>query len=57
MKTIPVSEVSNIKMARSNEKKYSVIIHNGVVKEWVAIGWIELRKATDEDKEKYSVTV
>lgn len=57
MKTVHVREVSNIKMVSGNEKKYTKIIHNGVVKEWVGIGWIPLNDATQEDEEKYPVVV
>lgn len=56
-KTVKASELSNLKMASGNEKKYSKVIHNGVLKEWVAIGWIELGKANKKDKEKYPKVV
>ena len=58
MKTVHVREISNIKMVSGNEKKYSKVIHNGVVKVWVGIGWIaEDTQATKEDHEKYPVVV
>jgi hypothetical protein len=53
MKAVPAREFTNIKMIQGNEKEYSIIVDAGVVKQWVGIGWIELRKATTEDKEKY----
>ena len=37
-------------MVNGNEKKYKIVIDNGIVKEWVGIGWIEIRKATKADK-------
>jgi len=53
MKKIPFSAVSTLKMVSGNEKKYSKVIHDGVLKEWVGIGWIELRTATKVDKLRY----
>jgi len=53
MKTIARSKLSNHRMIAGNEKKYSVVIVDGILKEWVGIGWIELRQATKKDKEKY----
>jgi len=56
-KTVCVRELSNLRMVAGNEKKYKTVIHQGVVKDWVAFGWIELRKPTLEDKKKYPVVV
>jgi len=53
MKTIPVSKVSNIRMAAGGEKRITKLIDDGVLKEWVGIGWIVLRKATAADKKRY----
>lgn len=50
MKTVKRSELSNIRMVAGNEKKYQKIILDGVVKEWVAIGWIEIDDYPDTDK-------
>ncbi len=50
------SELSNFKMVSGNENKYSIIIDSDIVKEWVGIGWIELRNATKEDYKKYLQT-
>lgn len=47
--TITRAELTNLRMVVGNEKKYSVVIIDGVVKEWVGIGWIEIRKPTEED--------
>lgn len=49
MKTVKRSEVSNLRMVAGNEKKYTHIIDDGVLKAWVGIGWITVRQATDED--------
>ena len=53
MKTVRRSEISNIRMAAGNEKKYSMVILNGGLKEWVGIGWIPIRSATDDDRKKW----
>jgi hypothetical protein len=55
VKTVKASELVNIRMVGGNEKKYDAVIDNGILKEWVAIGWIDLRKATDEDHKKFPV--
>ena len=52
-KKIKLSQLSVIKMVSVNENKYPVVIVDGKVKEWVGIGWIDLREATKEDYEKY----
>jgi hypothetical protein len=51
--TVPASALTNISMVEGNEKIYKIVIDNGMLKEWVGIGWIELRKATAKDKDKY----
>lgn len=55
--TIKRSELTNLRMVAGNEKKYSVVIIDGVVKEWVGIGWIEIREPTEEDRKTLSTVV
>jgi len=50
MKIIKAEECSSIKMTTGNEKKFTKIIHHGVVKEWVGIGWITTDEKPDPDK-------
>lgn len=57
MKTVNISELSRVKMTAGNEKKYPIVIHKGVIKEWVGIGWIRLREAEKEDFENYPVVI
>jgi hypothetical protein len=57
MKTVRSSELQTIRMTAGNEKKYPTVIDDGVVKDWVAIGWIDMREATKEDYEKFPVVV
>ena len=51
--TVNASELSNIRMVAGNENKYSKVIVGSELKEWVAIGWITLRKATPADADTY----
>jgi hypothetical protein len=50
---VPASDLSTIKMVAGNEKKYTRVIDDGVVKSWVGIGWVEEREATTEDLAQY----
>jgi hypothetical protein len=50
---VHAKELSNIKMVEGNEHTYNIVIDNGILKEWVAIGWIEVREATPEDFKRY----
>lgn len=51
-KPVKYRDVSTIAMVARNEGKIKKIIHEGEVKEWVGIGWVTLRKATDLDYRK-----
>jgi hypothetical protein len=53
MTQIAASKLTNMAMVNGNEELYKVVIDNGYVKEWVGIGWIELRKATPGDLKKH----
>jgi hypothetical protein len=55
MKTVQAKEVSKFKMVGGNEKKYKAVIDDGILKEWVGIGWVDVRKATKKDFEKFLV--
>jgi hypothetical protein len=52
-KPVSYRDVSTLAMTSGNEKKLSKVIHEGILKEWVGIGWIDLRPATKEDSKKY----
>lgn len=54
-KTVTAAECTNNAMVSGNEKHISIIIKDNIVKEWVGIGWIELRDATEADKQKYPI--
>ena len=55
--TVPISELSSIKMTGKNGNKYSKVIHNDEVKQWVGIGWVTEETATKQDYKKYPVVV
>lgn len=55
MEKVKASELSTIKMTCGNEKKYKTVIDDGIIKDWVAIGWIDVREATEKDYEKIPV--
>jgi hypothetical protein len=50
---IPRKDVTNRAMVAGNEKHISIIIESGIVKEWVGIGWIDLRPATKTDRKTF----
>lgn len=56
-KTVKRSQVSNTAMIQGGEKTISRIIMDGVVKNWVGIGWVDEGEATAEDKKKYPTLV
>lgn len=53
MKTIDARKLSNTAMVAGGEKRISKVIDRGTLKEWVGIGWIDLRRATAKDRAKY----
>ena len=57
MTNVRLSELSIISMVAGNERKYSMIILDGILKEWVGFGWIDIREATEEDNTKYPIAV
>lgn len=57
MKTVTYEQVSTVAMTCGNEKKFSTIIHDGVRKQWVGIGWVSEGVATIQDRKKYPTVV
>jgi hypothetical protein len=55
--TVKRSDLQAWKMVAGNEDRYPIVIHEGVRKEWVAIGWIVIGPASDEDKATYPTVV
>lgn len=48
--TIPFKKVTSISMVAGGEKSIKKVIHAGVVKEWVGIGWVTIDDKPDPDK-------
>lgn len=57
MQTVPVAELSSLRMVAGNEKKYSIVIDGDEIREWVGIGWIPIGTPTSEDRAKYPTVV
>jgi len=57
IKTVKSVELHSSKMVMGNENKYSRVIHNGRVKEWTGIGWLDLRHANKKDTEKFPTVI
>ena len=57
METVKATELSKLRMVAGNEKIYDAVIDEGVLKEWVGIGWIDIGPATEEDHKKYPTVV
>jgi len=55
--TVKRSKLSNLHMVAGNEEKYPTVIHNDQLEEWVGIGWITIRPATDEDRLKFPTVI
>lgn len=49
MNTVKRSDLSPWKMVAGMEDIYNVVIDNGRVMQWVAIGWIDTGPATEAD--------
>lgn len=57
MKTIRAEDLSNFAMVAGKEKRIRKVIQDGILKEWVGIGWIVLRRATPSDVKRYARVV
>ena len=55
IKTVEASELSKFKMAAGGEKRYDCVIDEGILKDWVGIGWVDVRTATKNDYKKFPV--
>jgi hypothetical protein len=50
---VKASELSKLKMTAGNEDRYSKVIQDGRLLQWVGIGWIDVRAAIKEDYSDY----
>jgi hypothetical protein len=54
IKTVKASDLSLLKMVAGGEKRHKIIVDtDGILKEWVGFGWINLRQATERDRERW----
>lgn len=56
-RTVTRSQVSNLRMAAGNESRYTHVIVDGRLKNWVGIGWVDEGEATDEHRAAYPTVV
>lgn len=56
-KTVKRSQLSNIRMTTGGEDKYSKVILDGNVRQWVGIGWVDEGPASADDKKKYPTVI
>ena len=52
-KTYPRSKTGSILMGCGGDDKPGIVIDGDKVMEYVGIGWVELRTATQKDREEY----
>ena len=57
MNKVSAKMLSKLAMIQGNEKKYSIVIDEDILKQWIGFGWIELREATTEDLKKYPIVI
>jgi len=55
--SVSASQLSTLRMAAGNEGKYSKVIHKGIVKEWVGIGWINLERPTQTEIDNLPIVI
>lgn len=55
--TVTFDDVTVLRMVAGNEKRFTRVIHDGFVKEWVGMGWIALNRATAQDRRTYPTVV
>jgi len=54
IKTVKASDLSLLKMVAGGEKRHKIVVDtDGILKEWVGFGWINLRQATEADRERW----
>lgn len=57
MKTVAAEKLSIRAMVAGNENKFSKVIDDGVLKEWVGIGWIDCGRATKAQRQQFPKVV
>ena len=57
MRTVTFQEVSIMAMTSGGERRINKVIHEGRLMHWVGIGWVEVREATEADRNEYPAVV
>ena len=55
--TVKRDLLAPIKMTTGGERTHRIVIDEGVVKEWIGFGWIELHEADQSDLDQYPSVV
>ena len=55
--TVKRSQLEGHRMIDGNEYIYPTVIDNGVLKQWTAIGWMDMGPPSQADIEKYPTVV
>lgn len=50
---VSLANCATLRMTTGGEKSHPIVIHDGMVKEWVGFGWIDLGLAVPDDYLKY----
>lgn len=51
---VKASDLSLLKMVSGGEKRHKIVVDtDGILKEWVGFGWINLRPASEADRERW----
>jgi len=52
--TVQASDLTLLKMVAGGEKRHKIVVDtDGILKEWVGFGWIDLRQASEADRERW----
>lgn len=54
---VSLNDLGIISMVAHNENKYQTVIFEGIVKDWVSIGWMDLREATNDDYLRFPIAI
>jgi len=52
--TVHASDLTLVKMDAGGEKRHKIVVDtDGILKEWVGFGWIDLRPASEADRGRW----
>lgn len=65
-RTVKIKDLSTVSMVARGDKLpghkgvnevSTRVIHDGILKNWVGFGWVDERRATRADKQRYAVAI